>query len=301
MRRPPFLRILNQRFLGDSGPVLARCVHPLALYDEPAGGTGKKKDDDEAANDPLLQEFRRMLASAVSSGKVSKEDAPIIRDNFKLRRRVQTLKDENVQLAKAAKVPEGSLVLTPDQKKEWEAFTALKLPAADVKKVVEERDKLKADAATQAHAQLLDEVADSLDYDADTLQGLVETKQLHVEMKEVRSRDDDNKVVVTRVAHVRPKGDEKAALEPLHDYAERELSEAVFTMLTTRKVSDEDNGEGSGGGSSRALEEPYRDSAIMGGVRLPAARQQRQPSGAAQQVKAEERAAATKRESVGYL
>lgn len=153
--------------------------------------------------------------------------ATLRRENAKLRDRNRDLKAKNEELEKQVKggaLPEGAVILKPDEAKQWEAFKALKLEPSKVSEALTERDTLKQDLAQRDRDALVRDAAEAVGFNPKVLADQVRLRELHLEMREVEREQDGEKKKV-KVPHVRPAKDDKAQLEPLDAYAERELAE----------------------------------------------------------------------------
>jgi len=117
---------------------------------------------------------------------------------------------------------EGTVVLTPEQKKQWDAFQALKLTPEQVVETVKERDTLKGTVHTHGIEKLAREAAPNIGYDPEATVDLITGKQLHVELREVEVEVDKNgkkEKVKQKHPFVRPAADERAQLVALTEYA----------------------------------------------------------------------------------
>lgn len=159
----------------------------------------------------------------------------------------EALKSENERLEReneelAAKLPSAdAVILTGDDAKSWPAFKALGISADKAKEALKERDTLKAELAERDKEKLIATAAEKVGYNPKVLADQVALRKLHVEMRDVTEKVD-GKDVVTKVPHVRPANDDKATLEPLTAYAERELAEYMPLL----KAQPGTNGTGAG-------------------------------------------------------
>lgn len=129
---------------------------------------------------------------------------------------------ENARLSALVPAP-GTVVLTAEQKAEWDAYVALG-PSKDVKDKVERGAKAEADLATERAASVIPDAAKALGgLNDDALKQLLTDKGLHVEMK-------DGKPVVRKA------DDAKAATEALADVLAKPEFKMYEPMLRAPKV-----------------------------------------------------------------
>jgi hypothetical protein len=184
------------------------------------------------------------------------KDSPYKADEA-LREENQRLERENEELS--SKIPDSAaVVLSGDDAKAWPAFKALGVTAEKAKDALKERDELKAQLKERDAKDLIAQAAELVGYNAKVLTDQVALRKLHLELKDVTEKID-GKDVVKKVPHVRPQADEKAALEPLTTYAERELAE--YLPLLTAHASGK-----SGTSSSQPTGPAYPEQRAGGGV-----------------------------------
>lgn len=170
------------------------------------------------------------------------KDSPYKADEA-LREENQRLERENEELA--SKIPAtDAVILSGDDAKAWPAFKALGVTADKAKEALKERDELKAKLAERDKEKLIADAAELVGYNTKVLTDQVSLRKLHLELKDVTEKVD-GKDVVTKVPHVRPAGDDKAALEPLTTYAERELAD-YLPLLRTQPTNSTGSQEQSG-------------------------------------------------------
>lgn len=119
----------------------------------------------------------------------------------------------------AVKAPvEGSVVLTPEQAKDWEAYQKLGKPAdvtATVAKVTEVEGKLKE----REVQDLMTEVAGRVGYKPSVLSDRVKADNLHVEQRDVQVSDGKGGNKVEKLPYVRPADKADATPVLLTEYA----------------------------------------------------------------------------------
>jgi hypothetical protein len=188
--------------------------------------------------------------------------------------------------------PKEGKLLTKDEAAAYDAFTGLKLKPEELKALVEEHGKLKAKEVAAAEEQQFADAAEALEFEnVPALTRWLVREGLVLEFKDQRVEDEETgKKVLKRMPYVRPKADEKAALEPLEDYIEREVPEFVDTFRTApQSDDDEEVGDGDRGGDELDADELVRRASAeaedrvggkgrrdrKGGVRIPATRSAR--------------------------
>ncbi len=138
--------------------------------------------------------------------------------------------------------PEKMVVLPKERADLFNKFEALKLSPEDITKGLAERDTLKGTVHTHGVEKLSREGAPAIGFDPDATAGLIASKALHVELREIEVEVDKagkKEKVKQKVPFVRPSADEKAQLQPLTEYAktlpafEQRALQAVATTTTT--------------------------------------------------------------------
>jgi hypothetical protein len=190
-----------------------------------------------------LADFRRLLDSMKQSGaSTSEREERLMRENFKLRDKLRTERTDHE--ATKGKLPkDGTVGLTADEGKEWVAFKALGIPAADVKTKLAERDTLALKVDASAQEQVYADAAKALDLpNVRALQKLLAREGLVVETKTVKVRGADGTTTDQQVPYVRKRADAADKLEPLADYLEREQAEFI-PALTAEPENEGDSPE----------------------------------------------------------
>lgn len=276
-----------------------------------AGRSPAQRDGDVVAE---MRNFIRTLQDNNTSGNKERE---ILDKNFKLRRKNAELADRVAQL-EAQRPKDGTVVLSKEDAAEYDAFKKLNLKAADLQTIVKEHGELKAKVAERDAEELYVDVADAMGFDnLPAFMRFMEREKLHVEFKDVQERDEESgKMVTVKVPMVRPKADDKAQLEPLADYVEREVPEFIdiFQMAPDEEAGEDEPamaGERTGGGDSfqRQLKrfgegdrEARRQAGLpsRGGIAMPVTRNARPSSGASRTEKQQRDALDEKRRNPAY-
>lgn len=268
-------------------------------------GNGNGTQNNSNSNKELLDGMRELMTTLMSGKDHSAREEILVRDNFKLRRRNAELRD--AAASSTGKVPEGSVVVKKEDADELAAFRALKLKPDDIKASVEKLAKLEGENAARANESVHEEAAEALGYpNVAALSKALKREGLHVEMKSVRIDDPDNpgKKISAMMPHVRKASDEKAALEPLADYIDRELSELVPAFVAEPETTDDDDDESSNNSSTRVASVPMRrvanPAAKAAGVQIPVARNAQKPNGPAREAKQQDEALLAKKKSGAY-
>jgi hypothetical protein len=273
-------------------------------------GGSRGRGSASESNSELLNDMRELMQQMLQGNNVSQREQTLIRDNFKLRRRNAQMR-EQLESASAGKVPDGSVVVKKADADELEKFRALKLTPDVITASMQELTKLKTESAARENEAVHEEAAEALGYpNVAALSKALKREGLHVEMKSVRADDPDNpgKKISVLMPHVRKASDEKAALEPLADYIDRELSELVPAFVAEPETDDSDDDAGSASSTSQAntitMRRDPKSPAARGsnnnGVSIPVARSAQRPNGPAREAKQTEEAAVAKKRSGTY-
>jgi hypothetical protein len=277
-----------------------------------AGRSPAQRDSDVVGE---MRNFIRTLQDNNTSGNKERE---ILDKNFKLRRKNAELADRVAQL-EAQRPKDGTVVLSKEDAAEYDAFKKLNLKAADLQTIVKEHGELKLKVAERDAEELYVDVADAMGFDnLPAFMRFMEREKLHVEFKDVQERDEDSgKMVTVKVPMVRPKADDKAQLEPLAGYVEREVPEFIdiFQMAPDEEGGEEDSvaaGERAGGrGDSFQRQaqrfgegdrEARRQAGLSprSGIAMPVTRNARPTSGASRADKQQREALEEKRNNPAY-
>lgn len=183
-------------------------------------------------------------------------------ESSELRDQLRDLEEENKDMARRLEgIPPGAVILTGEDAKAWPAFKALNLTPEKVQEAVKQRDELQGQLSARDRDAAISEFAKKNGLNETVLADQVRLRNLHVEMKEVTVTDKDGKTETRKVPHVRPAADDKAALEPITAYIERDLKE--YPGLRTQGGS----GSGSGTtGGAQGVPYPEQKSGASGGT-----------------------------------
>jgi hypothetical protein len=187
--------------------------------------------------------------------------------------RVAELEGENQRLETEVErlgllIPQqGDVVLKGDDAKAWPLFKALGKPE-DVKKQLEELPTLRTTVSDAQRKTSAAEAAALLKWNPDATSGLVLDKGLVVSL--VDGKDKEGKAI--KVAHVRPKDDEKAATVPMEDWVKTNAAYLLPALSATGGSSGTSGGASStsptnvipfpvqgAGGSPAATGDPVAD------------------------------------------
>jgi len=162
------------------------------------------------------------------------------RENFRLRRRRA---DDKTRIAELEELTpdDGGRVLSKDEAADYDAFKALNLKPAELKTLVTEHGELKKKDAERSDEELYVDAADALGFQNLALfMRTMQREGLHLEFKEERIRNDESgKLETVHVPMVRPKGDDKAQLESLSDYLDRELGPEFIAAFEAEAADGE--------------------------------------------------------------
>jgi hypothetical protein len=231
--------------------------------------------DAPAGTPELNAQVESIMGKIFGSSNWRNETERTVRRNVKLMAKNKELLAENETL-KGGGLKEGERKLTKEEGVIFDAFKALNLKPEEIKAVVEEHKKLKVKEQEGAEEAQYKLAAESLDYANEAaLTRWLKREGLHLEFKDEVTRGEGGVRVTKKVPVVRPKDDDKAALESLEAYLEREVPDFIDTFKTA--PIEEEGEEGEAGGEegdeelvARAATETRRR--VGGGVRVPATR-----------------------------
>lgn len=177
-------------------------------------GRSGPTDEGRGVARKLLNKFRGRAEEALAS---------LADENRELRDDRRTLRVE-VEKFKAP----GTVVLSADDAKAWEAFKGLGQKPEDLKKALDEVPTLRAKVLENDRRTVADEAAPLLGYNAAALREVVTDKRLEITFKDALV---EGKTV--KVPHVKPIDDAKAVPVPFAEYAKTSLS-AYLPALTAK-------------------------------------------------------------------
>lgn len=275
------------------------------------GNRGNDRRGSSESSSELLNDMRDLMQQMLQGNNVSQREQTLIRDNFKLRRRNAQMR-EQLESASAGKVPDGSVVVKKEDADELAKFRALKLTPEVITTSLQELTTLKTEKATRENEAVHEEAAEALGYpNTAALSKALKREGLHVEMKSQRVDDPDNpgKKITVSMPHVRKANDDKAQLEPLADYIDREMSELVPAFVAEPESDDADDDAGSTSSTQRTTEtitmrrdpkSPAARSSNNNGVSIPVARNAQRPNGPAREAAKQDEALVAKKRSGTY-
>jgi hypothetical protein len=209
--------------------------------------SGENGDGKVPTRESILAEFRDEFTALMKLGDVPARERKLNQRNFKLRLKNREL-EQQVADASGAKPKDGQVLLSKEDATEFDAFKKLNLKAADLVTLVKEHGDQKGRLAERDAEELYVDVADAMGFEnLPAFMRFMEREKLHVEFQDVRVKDEETgKTEVVRTPMVRLKADEKAQLEALSDYVEREVPEFVEIFQTASDETEEVAGAGAG-------------------------------------------------------
>jgi hypothetical protein len=189
--------------------------------------------------------LNRIFNSSNWRGEVEKT----VKKNTRLQ---QLVRDQKAQLDKFAVKfnletgePKEGKLLTKEEAAVYQAVVDLKVTPENLKTIIAEHGKLKAKDDERAKEEQFADAAEALGFEnVPALTRWLTREKLVLEFKDQRVEDEDTgKKVLMRMPYVRPAEDEKAVLEPLEEYIEREVPE-FLDIFKTKPESDDDEEEG---------------------------------------------------------
>lgn len=274
------------------------------------------------AHAELLTSFRDELRSLYNAENVPDRERKLNHRLFKLRLKNRGLEEEIGQL-RGQTPADGSLVLTKEDAAEFAEFKKLAMKPADLKTALDEHAKLKGEKDERSIDQLWADAAAELGFENVPLfTRMLKREGLHLEFRDERAKDDETgKTTVVRVPMVRAAKDDKAQLESLDDYVEREFGDAAIVAFETapatgEETDDEDDiAESTVGAASRRGTRRERTvgasngashggsngaSQTIAGVRIPVTRNARPLTSERRSQKKDDEALQQKRVAGGY-
>jgi len=217
----------------------------------------------EPTADERAAEIRAAVERMFSGSNWRKSAEETVKDNFKIRRKLQEAKTRITEL-EAAAPKDGAVVLKKEDSEELVAYRALG-KVADLKTVVAEHGALKVKDQARTEQESFAEAAESLGYkNVVALTRVLTREGLVLEFKDVRVKGEDGKFTVERVPQVRPKADDKAQLEPLDDYLQRELPDFIAVFESEPSGGDEDGDDDAGDEKDGAAEMEELTTSLQG-------------------------------------
>lgn len=218
----------------------------------------------------ITERAKRFLARHAGNAEAAVSE--LLRDNKKLRDERRTIResgpyrpDESLQRENAELQtenerlsglipPVGAVVLTGDDATAWPKFKALNIAPDKIAEALKERDTLASQVADRDRKDVITRAAEELKWKPTILAKIASAEGLHLEFKDVNQTVDGKQSKVS-VPHVRLAKDEKATLEPLAEYAKRELKDYLPALRTTDIADEESEDTDAGGGGVEYLEQ----------------------------------------------
>jgi hypothetical protein len=167
--------------------------------------------------------------------------------------------------AAAPKVEDGGQILTKAEAEEFAAFKKLNIKPSEVSKLQTDFATLQGKETERTEEEQFAEAAEVLEWkNAPAVTRFLKREGLHLEFKDVKTKGEDGKTVVTRTPMVRDKKDDKAALQPLGEYVEEQFPDILDIFTKEPKAKGE--------GEESSAPEP------VGGLRIPSVPGARPPA-----------------------
>lgn len=151
-----------------------------------------RKVTDTDGNEVDIDEVVAKIIGTKGNGDAATALSEIMVENYGLRRKNADLRTTNDELTKKA-IPEGSVVLSGDDLKVWETYKTLGKPE-DLQKTIDTSKELEGKYTTLLQDGIIRDAAASLGYKPTVLGDLVKVRGLQVEIVEVETEDNGNKV-----------------------------------------------------------------------------------------------------------
>lgn len=197
----------------------------------------------------------RIFSSSNWRGEIEKTVRKNVRLQEKLRLQQATLDKIGAKINLDTGEPKEGRLLTKEEAVQYTAFIELKIKPEDLKKVVDEHGKLKEKQAERDAEEQFQTAAEALEFEnVPALTRWLTREGLVLEFKDQRvdeeQEDGSVKKVTKKMPYVRPKADDKATVEPLEDYIEREVPEFVSVFRAKPEEGDGEEEEMSSGSES---------------------------------------------------
>ncbi len=217
--------------------------------------------------------IQSITSQIFSSANWKSEVQKTVKRNVKLQEKVRELTAQ-VETAKKGAPGDGAKVLTKEEVAEWDAYKALNLKPADIKKTVEDHGRLKVKEAEQLEEENYGDAAEALDFaNVPAFKRWMKREGLVLELRDQRVEDETTgKKVLVKMPFVRLRSDDKAQFESLEEYIEREVPEFVDTF---RQADEQEAEKILGTETGDVITRAARDAEerVKGnGVRVPATR-----------------------------
>lgn len=255
----------------------------------------------EATKEDLDKSVQEAIDKLFASPNWRARVTETVRDSFKSRESSRKLKDQVADLQKQlddAKPKDGSVVLSKEDAAIWTAFGKLGKKPEELTKVLSDYEVLSKEATERKEAEGFADAAEALGFkNVPALTRMLTRENLVLEFKDVRSKDENDKTIVTRTPFVKPKGDAKAELEALDEYLEREVPEFLPIFESEPSTGEEEEGEEEKPTRRTTLD---RSTVATGGVRIAATKGARETTPVARDKKRLEEEEANQRTGGHY-
>lgn len=182
----------------------------------------------------IAAEVRSQVEKITASKNWRAQMERLVRANVEMEQKLKVAADT------APKVEDGGRILTKVEAESFKKFEELKLKPEDIGKLQTDYAKLAAKETERSEEEQYGDAAESYEWpNVAAVKRFLKREGLHLEFKDVRTKDEDNKTVITRTPMVRPKADDKADLRPLNDYVEEEFPEIIDIFKTEPKAKEE--------------------------------------------------------------
>jgi hypothetical protein len=200
---------------------------------------GENGDGKVPTRESILAEFRDEFTTLMKSGDVPARERKLNQRLFKLRLKNREL-EQQLADASGSKPKDGQVLLSKEDAAEYDALKKLNLKATELSTIVKEHGEQKTRLAERDAEELYVDVADAMGFDnLPAFMRFMEREKLHVEFQDVRVKDDETgKTEVVKTPMVRLKADEKAQLESLSEYIDREVPDFIEIFQTAPEASD---------------------------------------------------------------
>lgn len=234
-------------------------------------GGGNNADDDDDDDEDRLERIRVTdrdrkgrqrpditdLVSRVvqqNNGDPQATNIALLQQNFDLRDERRELHEQLDTLERRLRKrgeapPKGSVILSAEEAKTWEAFKALNVKPEDVTGLQTRAAKADAreaeEAATVVAARAAELAEPGTPWNAKLLARGIRDDKLHLELRSVDQKRTDGQegTVKVEVPYVRPLSDDKAALQPLAEYATARWGDDLLPALRTPGSGNGGTGE----------------------------------------------------------
>lgn len=166
----------------------------------------------------------------------------LLKDNAEIR---EKNRQANAKLSELGTPKKGVVVLEGDEAKAYEALKTKGVDISKVQTIIEEHGTLKQFKSEIETNTINQKAAQALGWNKDVLVDQINLRKLHVEMKDETIKEGD-KTTVRSMPYVRPADNDKAPLEALGSYAEKNFPKPYLQLLKETKGEEQEVGEETG-------------------------------------------------------